>query len=402
MVDYVTPSKYKRGLSSGLSSSHPNPECDCPICVSRYAQLISYPVNAVELSNICHLDPYSNNIESSKEPDDDSGIGAEDPLIFCSPRVWAFSFKDKSWRLIEVSALSEVTPDEKAFDKLVMEKQHKSIVEAMVDTYLSKDASISDFIKGKGRGVIVLLHGSPGTGKTLTAGMHISYTDQKLLYLPFIPECVAETKNRPLYMVTCGDLGINPETLEARLGDIFLLAINWKAILLLDEADVFLQERDLHDLNRNALVSVFLRHLEYYDGLLFLTTNRPGQLDEAFQSRIHITLGLPPLDWDMQKKVWRLFMDTLDINHQDKTALMKFIKKELKASKLNGRQIRNCLRAALAIATKEDRLLSKEHIQRVIDLGKEFTAYMEKLYRMDVEERARALGTRLSGAKSQD
>lgn len=82
--------------------------------------------------------------------------------------------------------MSEVTPDENAFDKLVMDEQRKSIVEAMVDTYLSKDVSISDFIKGKGRGIIVLLHGSPGTGKTLTIGMYIPYSDQKLLYLPFI------------------------------------------------------------------------------------------------------------------------------------------------------------------------------------------------------------------------
>lgn len=47
----------------------------------------------------------------------------------------------------------------------------------------------------------------------------------------------------------------------------------WEAILLMDEADIFLQERDIHDVRRNALVSIFLRELEYFDGTLFLTTN---------------------------------------------------------------------------------------------------------------------------------
>ena len=47
-------------------------------------------------------------------------------------------------------------------------------------------------------------------------------------------------------------------------------------VVLLDEADVFLEERDVKDLNRNALVSVFLRALEYYDGILILTSNRVG------------------------------------------------------------------------------------------------------------------------------
>lgn len=47
-------------------------------------------------------------------------------------------------------------------------------------------------------------------------------------------------------------------------------------VVLLDEADVFLEERDMKDLKRNALVSVFLRALEYYDGILILTSNRVG------------------------------------------------------------------------------------------------------------------------------
>ncbi|KAI1773165.1 hypothetical protein F4818DRAFT_423433 [Hypoxylon cercidicola] len=52
-----------------------------------------------------------------------------------------------------------------------------------------------------------------------------------------------------------GDLGTNPGSLEFKLAEIFDAAIRWDAILLLDEADVFLQDRDYENLNRNALVS---------------------------------------------------------------------------------------------------------------------------------------------------
>jgi SpoVK/Ycf46/Vps4 family AAA+-type ATPase len=114
-------------------------------------------------------------------------------------------------------------------------------------------------VTGKGRGLTVLLHGPPGTGKTLTA------------------ECISERQQRPLYTVGCGDLGTEPLELERRLKEIFSYAVSWKAILLMDEADIFLQERDIQNVNRNALVSIFLRELEYFDGILFLTTNRPGQ-----------------------------------------------------------------------------------------------------------------------------
>ena len=60
--------------------------------------------------------------------------------------------------------------------------------------------------------------------------------------------------------------------------------------MLLDEADVFLAKRKTEDIERNSIVSVFLRIMEYYKGLLFLTTNRVGTFDEAFKSRVHISL----------------------------------------------------------------------------------------------------------------
>ena len=84
-------------------------------------------------------------------------------------------------------------------------------------------------------------------------------------------ECVAEREKRPLYTISCGDLGTDPERLEVKLKEVFEYAVLWKAILLLDEADIFLQERNVNDLNRNALVTIFLRELEYFDGILFVS-----------------------------------------------------------------------------------------------------------------------------------
>ena len=69
----------------------------------------------------------------------------------------------------------------------------------------------------------------------------------------------------------------------------------WNCVVLLDEADVFLEQRGLEDLNRNALVSAFLRVVEYFEGILILTTNRVGTCDEAFKSRIQLALHYPPL-----------------------------------------------------------------------------------------------------------
>jgi len=68
-------------------------------------------------------------------------------------------------------------------------------------------------------------------------------------------ECIADLYERPLYSVTSGDLGTDPEAIEQKLHRIFDYAVAWNAVLLLDEADVFLAERNLENLTRNALVS---------------------------------------------------------------------------------------------------------------------------------------------------
>lgn len=98
-------------------------------------------------------------------------------------------------------------------------------------------------------------------------------------------ESVAELLKCPLYVVTAGELGTDPGALERELQRILDAAHAWGAVLLLDEADVFLEQRREGEIHRNALVSVFLRLLEYFQGIMFLTTNRVETFDAAFQVR---------------------------------------------------------------------------------------------------------------------
>jgi len=150
--------------------------------------------------------------------------------------------------------------NKEAFKSLVLDRKTKGLIEALISNQLEAEKS-TDLISGKGNGLILLLHGGPGTGKTLTA------------------ESVAEIAEKPLYPVTCGDIGTNPQEVETYLESVLNLGKTWECVVLLDEADVFLEQRSLADLQRNALVSVFLRVLEYYDGILVLTSNRVGKSD---------------------------------------------------------------------------------------------------------------------------
>ena len=109
-------------------------------------------------------------------------------------------------------------------------------------------------------------------------------------------------------------------------------------MFLLDEADVFLEKRSAVTIDRNALVSVFLREVEYFKGIMFLTTNRVDAFDPAFQSRIHIALKYYDLGEESRAKIWTAFLKrpgtTSDMNISS-TEIALLAKK-----KLNGRQVR--------------------------------------------------------------
>ena len=199
----------------------------------------------------------------------------EEELLVASPVILGFAFSEKMWLEFTVSGIQDIEWNEGAFDSLVLPDNQKSIVKALVQSHTSEAQerkTIDDVIKGKGKGLVAVLHGSPGVGKTLTA------------------EGIAELLKCPLYSVSAGELGTNPRELEQELTKILDVAHSWGAVLLLDEADVFLEARTAQDIHRNALVSIFLRVLEYFQGILFLTTNRVSSFDDAFQSRIHIAL----------------------------------------------------------------------------------------------------------------
>lgn len=89
----------------------------------------------------------------------------------------------------------------------------------------------------------------------------------------------------------------------------------------------------------------FLRALELYDGLLFLTTNRVGVFDDAILSRVHIQLFYPDLDHEKRGLVWDTFINKLRVERPKirvEYAAKKYLHSaEMSMVEMNGREIRN-------------------------------------------------------------
>lgn len=189
---------------------------------------------------------------------------SEDDLRLLPGRVMAYVLRDRKFVQLDVHYLSKIEQQSNVFENLKISRQHKEMVMALVDSHFRKKAfrgprefSLGqDLIQGKGEGLVILLHGVPGVGKTATA------------------EAVAQSNQQPLFVITCGDLGFTPKEVERSLEEIFRLAHLWDCILLLDEADIFLGERRRDDLKRNALVSGKSLFLLFYFLFLYLRSSK--------------------------------------------------------------------------------------------------------------------------------
>jgi len=159
------------------------------------------------------------------------------------------------------------------------------------------------------------------------------------------------------------------------------------------QADVFMEQRSLHDLERNAMVAVLsvvrhfprfvklivlcvsLRHVEYYRGILFLTTNRVRAFDEAFLSRIHVALHFHDLPFQSKIEVWTAFIKKVgasDVITQEQIRI-------LAQRDVNGRQIKNAAKTAQSLALGKGEQLAFEHFVATLDAMEGFTKEFQKL-----------------------
>jgi DNA polymerase III delta prime subunit len=198
------------------------------------------------------------------------------------PWINCFDLRRHARFEVHVNDLIEYVYDPNLDEKLVIDGEVKELIGLLSR---SQDSKFKDVVAGKTGGTTVLLAGPPGVGKTLTA------------------EIFSEAVEKPLYRVQCSQLGTDPDELEQKLLKVFRRAARWKAIILLDESDVYVAKRG-DCLAKNAIVGVFLRVLEYQESVMFMTTNLPESVDDAIASRC-----IARIDYDIPKpedlnKIW--------------------------------------------------------------------------------------------------
>ncbi|KAI1751527.1 P-loop containing nucleoside triphosphate hydrolase protein [Xylaria castorea] len=274
----------------------------------------------------------------------------------CPPYVIGYSCSRKTWCRFFVLSIREATWRADPFADVVLPSNQKDLIRALVSSHNFPDDTHNQ-IEQKGKGLVCLLHGPPGSGKTLTA------------------ECAAELTHRALFSCSMSELNKHNTAwyFEKRLAEILRLASAWKAVVLLDEADVFLEARQEDSpaaAERNALVAVFLRHLEYFSGVIFLTTNRIHVFDAAMKSRVHLALGYNQPDQAARRLIWSHNIRQLPQDQVD--ASIGETLDRLAVEVLNGREISNVVTTASTFARFNVEPLQLRHVETVLGVWRDF------------------------------
>lgn len=311
------------------------------------------------------------------DPMKDTPPTSDEFYILLSNTVPGFILGSRRWGHLSISNLKPVVTDKEAFKYLQIDEEIKTTVKALIGQFAtgSTEGKVSpwgnDFIKNKGEGRIFLFHGEPGVGKTCTA------------------ECIAELTSRPLLALTTGDLSIDSwrGQVEKNLSYFLELGQRYGALVLLDEADVYLERRTSGDIVRNGLVSIFLRALEYYSGCIVISTNRVRSFDPAFMSRIHVALHYQNLRDEDRERIWQNNFDRLNRDSKGVVSVSQaarefiFRRAEVKALKWNGREIRNAMQTSLALAEAESDgprvMVGEKHLKAVVRMSRGFKEFME-------------------------
>jgi len=237
-----------------------------------------------------------------------------------TPFIRCFDLDRKMYIHADIRDLTQYDYDKGAIRRLQLPEEMVTTLRAVFEA--SPQELVGDLIRQKHGGVVIVASGNSGVGKTLTA------------------EAYAEHSERPLYSLQIGELGTRVDVVEENLRVVFDRVIKWDAVLQFDECDVFLAKRTPGDLERSAIVGIFLRLLDYYSGIMFLTTNRPEVIDPAIHSRTMLHLRYPDLDHARLAKVWQEMFKVArlrlpeGITYQDVASLRL----------TNGRIVKNCTR----------------------------------------------------------
>lgn len=294
-------------------------------------------------------------------------------LLLLPPIIRGYSMAEHRWMELLVSKITPVIWNKSAFDDLVLPRNDKDLILAMASSHQAKKSRASDQ-NLLSLGGFLLLHGGPGTGKTLVA------------------ERIAESTERPLFRISLSNIGSDPVIAQEYLRTVAAMCNAWDCVVLLDGADIFLEQRRRDSLGQNVMAVAIMEALEAFTCMKIFTTDRVGTFDENFRSRCLLAVHLERPRRAQRKIIWQNFLVRLAWDKQVDDLIDQL--EQFAEWELNGRQIRNVITMATQFADAKEEPISAKHIHLVFDNSQKFEKYLTTLHGMSEDELNRDSGFR--------
>lgn len=195
-----------------------------------------------------------------------------------------------------------------------------------------------------GRGMGFLFWGLPGTGKTFAA------------------LCIARSLGKELLSISPAEIQTQePGGANRAIQQAFHQATKEKKVLLLDECDGLIGNRETMGMILASEVNTLLTEIEKFEGVVILATNRVGHLDPALERRLSLILEFKVPDQASRALIWKGILPK-------KMPIKNISAEELAEIPLTGGQIKNAvLGAARLAAAQKSRSVDKEHFEQAIN-----------------------------------
>ncbi|KAJ8596719.1 hypothetical protein M405DRAFT_102264 [Rhizopogon salebrosus TDB-379] len=266
--------------------------------------------------------------------DDIPPVPEEDIDLF--PRFMpGFDLERKAWGLFDVDEVMPITFDDNAWKHIVLEESSKTIIEEVVGEFdFSKEVLAGE----EETGLVILLHGPSGTGKTATV------------------EAIAEHFRRPLYSLPVSSLPLDTTLLGDTLTSRLEVARTWNAMILIEAGDILMQTQRQNDpiMEEHIRISTILEFFQQHRCIVFVTARTTCSV---YMSHFALTIQYQELDPDSRQTLWSNMLsgEADNISRRDI--------EELSRVAVNGRAMRNIHMAAKVLARSRKQPLSLHHLK---------------------------------------
>jgi hypothetical protein len=295
------------------------------------------------------------------EPETSGNLPDEGYLLLLPPTIHGYDMYQHEWTELLVSKIADVVWNERAFKQLALPRDSIAMLKTMTRIQTRHDPEPYRN-NSRHNEQILLLHGGPGTGKTFAA------------------EAIAEVTRRPVYQISCSRIISEPQKAELSLKAISVLCNTWNCVAVMEDADIFFEQRATGQMEHNAMVLTLIRSLELFQSTLILTTNRMDTFDKSLFSRCHLIVHFEPLTEESRGVVWRNLIDGLGepftgISFQIENDYIR----ELAAENLDNWEITNIIRTAAQLARVESEHSDKYHFMTATKCNLQFVKYVDML-----------------------